>query len=666
MAETIPLKDKFDIQASSPIPEYDSPTAKAFSCTAREDEYDGLMALLCDPRVPLRMDSVESLRGFPGIGLMKFVDMGVVKWTPTGRRQHVLIYERPSGARVFPSADAKIPPASDEKLTKGFLAPAIATIREMSQRGFTHRNIRPTNIFYSDGNERNIMLGECITAPPGFNQPIQFEALETAMADETARGEAGILDDLYALGVTLLCLLLGRDPLGNVEPARHIDDRIATGSYAVLVGSNRIQMNWMELLRGLLNDDLKERWSIRDVELWLGGRRLTPKQVKLPNKAARPLIIGGGSYDNVRSVAHAMGRNWMTAPKVVRGADFDNWLRRSLNDEVVVEAVGKVAGSATIIAAMPQTDDNRLVSRVAIGLDPLAPMRHKGLSAHLDGVGPTLAMGFFSETIRQRVADFVTGRFVQQWMSLQSRTKPELMQIYSVFERLPGYLGQSGSGFGPERVLYELNPHIHCYSPMIEHLLVTQSDELIPALEAVAQSSDRPQVPMDRHISAFLAARSKDVDDRYIRPLSAAKERPAGDIITILRILARVQAMSRNGPMHGLCAWIAELCRPAVDAYSNLKARKAAEASVERAVETGYLAELLKVVDDFKALERDENGYKRAMAEHQQCRAQILQLNLDLQNRENLASETGEQVAAVISGVVGSVGAIAIVILYLF
>ena len=53
MAETIPLKDKFDIQASSPIPEYDSPTAKAFSCTAREDEYDGLMALLCDPRVPL-------------------------------------------------------------------------------------------------------------------------------------------------------------------------------------------------------------------------------------------------------------------------------------------------------------------------------------------------------------------------------------------------------------------------------------------------------------------------------------------------------------------------------------------------------------------------------------------------------------------------------------
>ena len=39
-----------------------------------------------------------------------------------------------------------------------------------------------------------------------------------------------VLDDLYAPGVTLLCLLLGRDLLGNVEPARHVDDRIATGS----------------------------------------------------------------------------------------------------------------------------------------------------------------------------------------------------------------------------------------------------------------------------------------------------------------------------------------------------------------------------------------------------------------------------------------------------
>ena len=197
---------------------------------------------------------------------------------------------------------------------------------------------------------------------------------------------------------------------------------------------------------------------------------------------------------------------------------------------------------------------------------------------------------------------------------------------------------------------------------MIEHLFVTQADELIPALEAVAQSSDKPHVPMDRHIPAP-PARSRTW-------MTAISGRFGGEGPACRRYHHHSQDLAGSRPcpaaqctgfVHGSPNSPARR-----DAYANLKARKAAEASVERAVETGYLAELLKVVDDFKALERDENGYKRAMAEHQQCRAQILQLNLDLQNRENLASETGEQVAAVISGVVGSVGATAIVILYLF
>jgi hypothetical protein len=93
--------------------------------------------------------------------------------------------------------------------------------------------------------------------------------------------------------------------------------------------------------------------------------------------------------------------------------------------------------------------------------------------------------------------------------------------------------------------------------------------------------------------------------------------------------------------------------------------RKQVETSVGRAVETGYLAELLKIFDDMKSVQRDEQGYKRAQGEHSQCSAQIAQMTLDLQNRENLASELGEQVAAVISGVIGSVGSTSIIVLYL-
>jgi eukaryotic-like serine/threonine-protein kinase len=559
-----------------------------------------------------------------------------------------------------------IQPLSDDQLIKGFLTPAVTTLRELSARGVTHRNIRPTNLYYSDTSERLIMFGECVSAPPGYNQPLPFESLECAMADETGRGEGGIGDDLFALGVTLLSLLIGHNPVPNIpDPHQYIFDRINLGSYANIVGSHRIQMNIMELLRGLLADDTRERWSVRDVQLWLGGRRLTPKQVKLPPKAARPLTVGGMNHENVCSAAHGFGRNWNMGGDVARGQDFDNWIRRSLNDERIVENLTRVVGSAEAIQSSPKADDARLVTQICMALDPHAPLRHRGFSTHIDGIGPTLAMGFTKEHIRDNITAFINGRFLSQWMTLQSRTKSEILQIYSTLEKLPSLLTQAGPGFGIERCLYELNPYGHCMSSMVDHLYITRPEELIPALEAVAHGNELPPIPMDRHVAAFLAARSEEIDDRILRPLSALDERPAGDALKVLRILARVQAVYRNGAVPGLCAWFQVLTKPAVNSFHNLKMRQQVEAAVSRAAETGFLAELLKIFDDAKAVQRDEQGYQRAQHEHAQCSAQMAQMNLSLQNKENLASELGEQVAAVISGVVGSLGATAVIIFYM-
>jgi eukaryotic-like serine/threonine-protein kinase len=665
MAKVV-LKDRFEIDDAMPLEKFDSPTAKAFQCVGKTAEYGDLVALVCDPKIPMRSETMEALRGFPGIGLLKFIDSGVVNWAANNRRQPALIFDLPAGTRVFENMDSVIQPLSDEQLIKGFLTPAVNTLRELSARGITHRNIRPDNLYYSDLSERLIMFGECISAPPGYNQPLHFETLECAMADETGRGEGAIGDDLFALGVTLLCLLIGRNSVTNISD-RHqfLFDRINLGSYANIVGTHRIQMNMMELLRGLLADDTRERWSVRDVQLWLGGRRLTPKQVKLPPKAARPLTIGGMDHENVRSAAHGFARNWSMGGDVARGHDFDNWIRRSLNDEIVVENLNRVVGSAQAIQASPKADDARLVTRICMALDPSAPLRHRGFATHIDGIGPTLAMGFTKEDVRENINAFISGRFLPQWMALQSRTRSEILQIYATLEKLPALLTQPGPGFGIERCLYELNPYAQCMSGMIDHLYITRPEELVPALEAVAHGNELPPIPMDRHVAAFLAARSEEIDDRILRPLSALDERPAGDALKVLRILARVQSVYRNGAAPGLCAWFQALTKPAVNSFHNLKMRQQIESSVSRAAETGFLNELLKIFDDAKAIQRDEQGYLRAQHEHGQCSAQMAQMNLSLQNKENLASELGEQVAAVISGVVGSIGATTAIIFYM-
>jgi hypothetical protein len=105
--------------------------------------------------------------------------------------------------------------------------------------------------------------------------------------------------------------------------------------------------------------------------------------------------------------------------------------------------------------------------------------------------------------------------------------------------------------------------------------------------------------------------------------------------------------------------------KSAVNGFHNLKQRKAMEQSISRAADTGLLMELQNIYGDTKAAQRDQQGYTRAQQEHQHCGAQIQQLTIELQNRDHMATELGEQVAAVTSGVVGSIGSTAIIIMFM-
>ena len=73
----------------------------------------------------------------------------------------------------------------------------------------------------------------------------------------------------------------------------------------------------------------------------------------------------------------------------------------------------------------------------------------------------------------------------------------------------------------------------------------------------------------------------------------------------------------------------------------------------------------MRILDDNKVIDLDKENYRKAQQENKQCSAQIHWMDIGLEQKENLAGELGEQVAAVISGVIGSIGATVFVMLYL-
>jgi len=102
------------------------------------------------------------------------------------------------------------------ELKRDFLIPIMDLLRRMQDDRLTHRNIRPTNLFRRT-NDDSVVSGQIYSAPPGYEQPAMFEPIERAMCPPITRGIGDLSDELFAIGVTLMVLGLGRNPVAGVS-----------------------------------------------------------------------------------------------------------------------------------------------------------------------------------------------------------------------------------------------------------------------------------------------------------------------------------------------------------------------------------------------------------------------------------------------------------------
>jgi hypothetical protein len=656
-------KGRYLVYPERPLEMYNSPTAPAYQAVMRADPSRPLMALLCDATLPPRVDVMDALRGFNLPGMLKIVDWGMVYWEPEKRRRFMVIVERPDGGRVMPSLDATQPPLSEDDIVRGLLSPLLSTLKEFAIRGVAHRGIRPNNLFFTDGARRTMVLGEGVTAPPAYDQPAIFEPIESAMAASIGRGNGSPGNDLYSLGVTILFLLLGRSPNVEKDPEKLIENKIEVGSYAALVGQYRVPLGLMEALRGMLSDDLKERWTITDLDMWLSGRRLSPKQPKLPQRASRPFNFNGADYFNARSLATAFAKHYVEAAAVIRSKNLDSWLRRSLGDEARAAALEATVMSTASHITSGRGGDDRLVARACVALDPAAPIRYRGFGVAIDGIGPALAAAMGDQTKRQMVSEVIASRLPIHWIAQQVKPRAEDLRAVQMLEKLPSIIEQTAVGMGVERCLYDLNPSERCHSPIFERDVVVEIAELIPALEAIAERPDRGELYIDRHMAAFIASRSRRPNENLIRVVGSNHPEARG--LAILRLLASVQEATQSQPAPALSNWLITVLGPAISSFHQRKRRDRVADRLQKAALSGNLNDLVVVLDDENERRADAADFATALAEYREIRARANDFDAEVTRRAEEAQVLGEQIAAAIAGTLVSVS-IAVTLFIMF
>ena len=637
------------IDRTARLPHLDRPSAQAYAATDSRTPTEQVFVLVCDPKVPPRLDALQGLAKLRGVPVMIPVDWGPVAWGDGGERRYAICYDRPVDPVLAPLG-AEFPQMREDQLIERILRPVFRTLREMYTRGLTHRALAASNVFLADGGNGACLLGECASAPAGMTQPVVYEPIDAGQALPVGRGSGAQSDDLYALGVLMALILRGSDPFQHSDPAAIVAQKITRGSYAAIMGQTRVSLTLMEPLRGLLCDRIDERWTIHQLETWLNGRRQSPKQPSLPIKARRAFTFQGRDYWTAPALSHALADNWPEALRVLSSGELERWAERSLADD----KQSKQLAAALANAQSGDGGDDRALARALVALDPTAPVRLRDFAARIDAIPQALALGFDDRDRRTAFVEVLRSKLPQRWLDAQPQQRPDHPQVLQQFERMLWYIERDQPGFGMERVLYEYNAGWPCQSPLLAGSYVSDMEDLLPALERRAEHDVPEGAPIDRHIAAFCGANMKPPPDRMIQSLGDPS--PANRAQATVTLLADLQRRYGPNRLPALCEWTARRLAPLTDSLHNRQVREKVKRRIERAVKSGSLAELRAACAGNELRRRDQQAFKQAKAQYAQLAKDIAWLEEGgLTSAANVARSTrtvATAVSAISSGLI--------------
>lgn len=642
------VRDRFTIYCDKPIPSLDMPNAQAFEVSDRKQEGRPLYALICKPEMLPRVSVMRVLKGHEMAHMLHMVDWGIAEWPPIDRKCVIVIYHRPLGGRLMDSLSGSAKRIPDHMFPKTVIKPLADALIELGQKGITHRAIRPDNLYYMDEAQTNIVLGDCVTSVPACDQPVVLETIESGMCMPTARGSGTFADDMYAFGASLLMLAIGRNALHGVPEHEIIRRKIKDGSYSTLVGDERMPVSLIECFRGLLTDDVEQRWKPENIELWLAGKRLTPVQARSEPQAQRAFKFADQEFHSIRPLSYAMYMNWDKAATIIADGSLEIWIRRGLEVTDLADAIASAIKNSRAMPGQAKDQEELMISRVLMALDPRAPVRTRDFRVSLEGVGGALAIAMLAKQKLQPFTDFINRELWRHWVAAQTKYNADNMQWETVFKDLRNYMKDPNSGAGIERCVYELNEWMPCLSPLIADQYVMEVKAVLPALEVVSKTANTKMWPVDRHIAAFMRARYAKGVSTQIDAMN--DQRPDRATIGMLSVLAIVQWRLGPESLFGLASWVGALMGPVINAYQSRPKRKEIEKEMPKLIRKGNLAEIYNYLDNPEERQRDAEGFAWAKAEYAAAEKQAFDLEHGQADQQESAIKSGRQ-----SGAIGAV-----------
>jgi hypothetical protein len=632
------IADRYTVDPARPLPPVGG--LAAFGAADQSSGRTDLMAIRVQRHLPPRPRALQALATSID-GLLTPLAHGVAVAQPGSSDEgYHVICPAPPGANLL----ARPHPWPESELLECVLRPAVLVLEQMEARGVTHRGIRLDNVFQSRPGQ-SVVLGAAWAAPPTTGQPVLFEPPYSAMCLPAGRGEGSVADDVYSLGVLLLCLGLGHAPLARLDDAAIVSRKLELGSFAALLGDQRLPPVIGDIVRGMLAEDPEHRPS-PGLLLDPASARSRRVAARPPRRAQRPIQMAGREIWDARSLAHAMASEPEASVQALRSGAAIQWLRRGLGDAMLAVRLEELVRHR-VLDSLPDdaNGDAALAMRAIAVIDPLAPLCWRGLVLWPDGVGTALAAAQVTDPdAGARLQELVALELAGNWAGVRPE-RCDFAVVRSEARQQHAWLQLRGAGGGAARLCYLLNPLMPCASRLMGGHWVIHLAALLPALEQASGRADRKQAgPLDDQVAAFIAARSERRLDSEMLALAGAPSDAA--CLAQLRILAQLQSRHRIQALPGLAAWLAEQAEPVLASWHSRASRTSIAERLQDVVTAGLLAPMLALLDDPVGRDADAREAQQALAELARIDAELEQIAAGAEGRAGLAGRIGQEIAA--------------------
>jgi eukaryotic-like serine/threonine-protein kinase len=649
------MDGEIEIMIGRPLPHLDKGPVKAYAARQRGESAENMFAMICEPHLVPRSAEAPSYSAIAKPAVTRLVSSGPVFWPPAAAARFCFVFQNNLGRPIIEMAGEEQGLGwRQDHVLKSVIRPLVEVLGDLHRAGIVHGNIRLDNIFDGGGkNPEHVILGECLSTPPSYTQPILYETVERSMFDPIGKGPGLFADDIYALGASLAIIMRRKDPMQGRTPDEIIDEKLNQGSYNTLLGKERITGPLLEFLRGLLYDDRDQRWTLAEILTWLEGQHLGSKQsTKRRRIAARPLLFNGQSYERQNLLARDLNKNLSEAMQLIDGGDLEQWIARSLEDSDLKERFDSAIESAREFGRGTGYPE-RLVNRVSIALDPEGPVRYKGMNLHPLGFSYALAEAVALKKDLAPFVEMISQLAVMYWLTEQVDMKVDTSASISIFDSCRSFVRHNNMGYGIERCLYFLDPEIPCLSDRLRKYYVRTPEDMLYAFEVIAKAPGRPELFIDRHVAAFLSVKDRKVIDVYSADLGAPEA--ARRILANLKVLATVQQRAKMELFPGLSAWFVDIIAPLYGRFHDRELCDRLRKKVDKLKNKGDLVQITLLFDDYETLLNDFNAFQAAMEEYALLRQEEALIESQIEKPELLSSAPGRRAASIVSSVLSAI-----------